>query len=79
MCEMCEKPSTSSAGGREGGEGEGREREEVMQLFADVQVAFSEDSERREVCTHEPETSCMHAMLSVAIANIVRLTLTEHS
>ena len=56
MCESPEKVSSSGTeGGRDGGRGDeeeqAREREKVMQLFAAVQVAFSEDSERREVCT----------------------------
>ena len=36
-------------GGRDEDGEDGREREKVMQLFAAVQIAFSEDSERKEV------------------------------
>ena len=53
---MCEEPESQAVvavgGGSEGDEtegGEGREREKVMKLFAAVQVAFSEDSDRKEV------------------------------
>ena len=48
---MSETQEVVEAGGGGGDEEreDWREREKVMQLFAAVQVAFSEDSERKEV------------------------------
>ena len=48
MSETQEVVEAGGGGGDEEGE-DWREREKVMQLFAAVQAAFSEDSERKEV------------------------------